>query len=187
MAEGNHSPFGHPKGVTTDGTWTAPAAATDAADIGVADADGHYTATDVEDALTEIGVIRIRKASLTIGHADLTDADNSQVVPFGAALPANARILHVAVKLATPFTGGTTSAVTFDVGTTGDADALVDGANVYAAAVDGYASSVPLGIAPNKHFSSAPTLNVTVANVGDTLLNLTAGAATVEVFYFVMA
>lgn len=187
MAEGNHSPFGHPKGVTTDGTWTAPAAATDAADIGIADAGLHYTATDVEDALAEVGVLRIRKASLTIGHADLTDADNSQVVPFAATLPANSRILNVSVKLTTPFTGGTVSACTFDVGTSGDADALIDGADVFAAAVDGYASSAPLGIAPNKHFGTAPQLNVTVANVGDTLLNLTAGAATVEVLYVVLA
>lgn len=187
MAEGNHSPHGHPKGVSTDGVWAAPAAATDAADIGVADAGTHFTGTDVEDCLQEVGVLRIRKASLAIGHADLTDADNSQVVPFGAALPADARILNVSVKLTTPFTGGTVNACTFDVGTTGDADALIDGANVFAAAVDGYASTAPLGIAPNKHFSSAPTINVTVANAGDTLANLTAGAATVEVVYFVMA
>lgn len=187
MAEGNFSPFGHPKGVTDDGTWTAPAAATDAADIGVADVGLNYIGTDVEDCLAEVGVLRIRKASLAIGHADLTEADNSQLVPFAAALPAQSRILSVSVKLTTPFTGGTVSACTFDVGTTGDADALIDGADVFAAAVDGYASTAPAGIAPNKHFVTAPTLNVTVANAGDTLANLSAGAATVEVLYVVLA
>lgn len=187
MAEGNFSPFGHPKGITDGDTWTAPAAATDAADIGVADAGTHFTGTDVEDCLQEVGVLRIRKASLAIGHADLTDADNSQVVPFAETLPDNSRVLSVSVKLTTPFTGGTVSACTFDVGTTGDADALIDGANVFAAAVDGYASTAPLGIAPNKHFATGPQINVTVANVGDTLANLTAGAATVEILYVVLA
>lgn len=127
----------------------------------------------------------VRKASLAIGHADLTDADGSQTLTI-ATLPAGAQVLGVNVKLATPFTGGGAGSVTLDVGSSGDADALVDGANVFAAAVDGQASTRPLGIAPNKQFAAATAVQATVAadvNVAD----LTAGAMTVEVIYSVLA
>ncbi|MGB0873595.1 MAG: hypothetical protein ACPGYP_10755, partial [Solirubrobacterales bacterium] len=124
----------------------------------------------------------IQKLSLTVGHADLTAAATSQVLAIGT-LPANSRIVGRSIALATPFTGGSVSACTVDIGSTGDADAVVDGANVLAAAVDGQASAITDGIAPNKHFASETTLNATFISASDNLVNLAAGACTIDILY----
>lgn len=127
-----------------------------------------------------------QKHAATFTHADLTAASTSQALSFGSALPANARILSWNVKLSTAFTGGGATACSVDVGSTGDADALIDGANLFAAAVDGLASSAPAGVAPHKHFASATQLSATFVsdvNVAD----LTAGSATIELLYIVQS
>jgi hypothetical protein len=161
--------------------------------VAIEDAGTLYTATDVEGALAEVKPLaddayaaRVQKKTLTVGHADLTDADGSQTVNLDTALPANARIVGVNVKLATPFSGGTASAVSVDVGSAGDPDALVDGADLFAAAVDGQASTMPSGIAPHKHFALSTQLTATFA-ANDDVLDLTAGACTIEVLYAVLA
>lgn len=131
-----------------------------------------------------------QKRTVTVGQADLTAAVNgtAQAINIGAALPANARIRGAQLKLATPFTGGGASAVTVDIGTAEDVDAIVDGADVFAAAVDGYASSMPLGIAPFKHFPTSKQLIATFTpDGGATLLALTAGSVVIDVEYDVLA
>lgn len=128
----------------------------------------------------------IAKRTVTVGHADLTAAALTEAVNIGTALPANARILGVAIKLATPFSGGGASAVSVDIGSSGDADAIVDGANLFAAAVDGQASTQPVGIAPSKHFATATQLTATfISDVN--VVGLTAGAVTIDVIYAVLA
>lgn len=77
-------------------------------------------------ALADAGVA-LQKRTVTVGHADLTDADTSEDESIGAALPANARVLGTTIKLATPFSG-ITGPITVDIGSSGDIDALVDGA-----------------------------------------------------------
>lgn len=138
-------------------------------------------AVDAADAVVE-------KRTVTVGHADLTDADTSQTVNIGAVLPANARILGVSVHTVTAFSGGSVSALALDIGTSGDVDAIVDGAALHSAAVDGQVATLPSGIAPNKLFASAGAqLIATFVSTGDNLVNLTAGACTIDVLYTVLA
>ncbi len=132
------------------------------------------------------------KRTVTVAFGDLSAGNSngaSVAVNIGATLPANARITGFVIKLTTPFTGGSASAVTVDIGTSGDADAIVDGANVLAAAVDGMASTMPFGIAPFKHFVSAGAqLIATFAPDGShQLANLTAGACTIDILFTELA
>lgn len=133
----------------------------------------------------------VAKRTVTIGHADLTDGDDGdpQAFNIGAVLPANARIMGVDMRAYTPFTGGGASALTCDVGTSGDVDALVDGADLFAAAVDGGPASMPAGIRPNKTFASAGAqLIATLTPDGSTAgTDYTAGAVTIDVLYAVLA
>lgn len=122
---------------------------------------------------------------VTITHADLTAAATSQAVDIGD-IPAGAQIRGADIRLATPFTGGSVSACVVDIGDAGDADAIVDGANVLAAAVDGQASTRPLGIAPNKLFDAATTLTATFATTDDNVADLTAGECTIRVLFDVL-
>lgn len=166
-----------------------------AALVGIYDNAGIYTATTVEAALAEVKVLAdagmpVLKKTVTVGHADLTDAVNgeAQAINIGTALPANSRIVGVALKLATPFTGGGVSSVALDVGTSGDANALIAASDVLAAAVDGQASTCPSGIAPHKHFAAGGQLLATFTPDGAKSLNdLTAGSITVDVLYTVLA
>jgi hypothetical protein len=118
------------------------------------------------------------------GHADLTTAGASQALDIGD-IPAGAQIRGVDIRVATAFSGGTLSAMTIDVGDAGDADAIVDGANVFAA-TDGQAASLPDGIAPNKRFDAATTLTATFTATGDDVADADAGACTVRVLFDVL-
>lgn len=127
----------------------------------------------------------VQVVSVTVGEADLTAAATSQAIAIGSSVPAGARILGASIRLTTPFTGGGATSCVVDIGSTGDADALIDGANVFAAAVDGQASTRPLGIAPNKVFTSATQLNATF--ISDVNVSaLTAGACVVDVYFTVI-
>lgn len=137
-------------------------------------------------ALADAGV-SLQKRSVTVGHADLTDADTSQDINIGAALPANARILGVSIHTVTAFSGGSVSALALDIGSSGDADALIDGADLMATVVDGQAATRPLGIAPNKLFASSTQLVARFVSTGDNLVNLTAGTCTIDVLFCVLA
>jgi hypothetical protein len=125
---------------------------------------------------------RVKKLTVNVTDADLTAAATTQTLPIGA-LPAGAQILGYRIGLTTPFTGGTASAVTVDIGDAGDVDAIADGCDVFAAAVDGEASALTDGIAPNKLFAASTTLNMVVNSTGDDVDNLTAGDMDVEVIY----
>lgn len=138
--------------------------------------------TDVE--ALEAGILQ--KKTVTVGHADLTAAATSQAVNIGTALPANARIIGVDMRSLTAFSGGSAGAVTVDIGSSGDVDALVDGANLFAAAVDGGPASMPAGIRPTKTYASATQLIATfIADVN--VADLTAGSVVIDVLYMVLA
>lgn len=137
-------------------------------------------------ALADAGV-SLQKRSVTIVHGDLTDADTSETENIGAVLPANARILGVAMHTVTAFSGGGTGSLAVDVGTAGDVDAIVDGANLFAAAVDGQAATMPPGIAPNKFFSAAGAQLIATFVTDTTLAAFTAGAVTIDVYFAVLA
>jgi hypothetical protein len=129
----------------------------------------------------------VYKLAATIGHADLDAAATTQTKNVGSALPANARILGTNVKLGTAFSGGTVSALVMTLGSSGDADALIASSNLFDAAVDGLASTKTAGLAPNKHFAASTQLTALFTATGDNLVNLTAGAVTIEVLYTILA
>lgn len=133
----------------------------------------------------QVGVIQTR--TVTIGHADLTDADGEQSINIGAVLPANAMILAVDVALATPFSGGTATSVLLDIGTSGDPDAIVADCDLFAAAVDGKASAMPAGIAPFKLFTSAGAQLLATVAADDDVADLVAGACTITVSFVKVA
>lgn len=160
------------------------------------DADRIAAAEDRIDTLETEMILSTPSTKRTItvafDHASLAaSSTNGDAVSLaiGAVLPANARIDGIAMKLATPFTGGSASAVTASVGTSADTDAIVSSSNVLAAAVDGQASTLVFGCAPNKHFSSAGAqlLLTLTPDVGHALSNLTAGSLTCDVTYKVLA
>ncbi len=128
--------------------------------------------------------LTVQKKTVTVGHADLTDADTSQDINIGTALPANARIVGVDIRALTVFSGGSVSALTVDIGTSGDVDALVDGADLMTTAVDGGPATMPSGIRPNKTFlTAAAQLSARFISASDNLVNLTAGSVIIDVLY----
>lgn len=128
---------------------------------------------------------RIRKIVQTIGEASLTAAATTQTIDASKVLPPGAQLLGVNLRAYTPFTGGSISAMTLKIGTTGDDDSLVATSNLFAAAVDGQVSALTLGIAPFKRYAAATTLKLLFTATGDNVVNATAGAVTVEILYSV--
>lgn len=135
-----------------------------------------------------IGVV---KRTVTVGHADLTDAVNgeAQSINIGATLPANARIAYVDPHDYTPFTGGGAVSVDLNIGTSGDLDAIVAACDVLSAAVDGGPSTLTRGIRPNKLFATigAQLLATFTPDGAHNLNDLTAGSIILDVWYFVGA
>lgn len=131
----------------------------------------------------------IQKRAVTVGvsgsgaEAELTTVGLSQVVNLGAVLPANAQVLGATIALATPFTGGGAGAVSIDIGTSGDDDAIVSTADAFAAAVDGMISDMPAGIAPFKIFTGAGAQLIATFTGDVNVSTLTAGAATITVSF----
>ncbi len=163
--------------------------------VGVQDAANLFTATTVEAALAEAKAIvdanyagRIQHRQLIATHATITAGAATETLNIGAVLPANATILGVTMHTYTPFTGGTISDFTVDIGSSGDADALVDGADLYAAAVDGAPSTHTAGVNPNKTFVAAGAqLTAKFDCASDNVADATAGAVTIDVFFTVLA
>lgn len=166
-----------------------------ASTVAIEDAATLYTATNVEAALAEVKVLvdagmPVLKKTVTVGHADLTSAVDgaAQAINIGTAMAANARIVGVDMRSHTAFTGGGASALACDVGSSGDIDALVDGADLFAAAVDGGPSTMPLGIRPNKTYASSTQLIATFTPDGSTNgVDFTAGSVVIDVLYVILA
>jgi hypothetical protein len=129
----------------------------------------------------------VQKRTVTIGHADLTVAGTTETENIGAVLPANARIVGVDIRALTAFSGGGTGAQTVDIGTAGDVDALVDGSNLFAAAVDGGPSTMPPGIRPNKTFVSAGAQLIATFITDTTQAAFTAGSVIIDVLFVELA
>jgi len=152
--------------------------------IGATNATSIIMGAPVTLPATQVGTIQTRSVEIT--HTTLDAVATSQTINIGAVLPANALVLGVNVAVATSTTGGGAGSCVVDIGTSGDVDALIDGANVFAAAVDGMASARPLGIASNKLFVAAGTqlIATVISDVNVSLL--TAGAFTVTVAFVIL-
>lgn len=130
---------------------------------------------------------RIRQFSKTVGHADLTAASNglAQDILLGT-LPPGAVILGRAVNINTYFTGGSASAVTLAIGTgaAGDPDAIMDELNVFDTTDNDIWLQGTDGVSPAGPREGEVYLQFD-ADAGHTLLALTAGEVTVELYYAV--
>ena len=145
--------------------------------------DGRRVRTAAEAATSTAGVTtlegqRVRKASLTVGFADLTDSDGAQTIPFAAALPADAVIVAVGLDVTAGFTDGVAGVFTADLGINGgDIDAFLDGADI--ASIDDVSS--PQGVRPSGRVGAITPALTVLADVNvDTA---TAGSVVVEIFY----
>jgi hypothetical protein len=146
--------------------------------------DGTDGWVEAFDGLVDATIGRVKERKLNITTALLTASATSQVLNVGAALPAKAHLIATQCDLDTPFSGGGAASVTLDVGSSGDPDAVVDGASLFAAAVDGQVSDLAfqLGIALFKRFAASTQLTCTVASDVN-VDTLTAGDATLRVLF----
>jgi hypothetical protein len=126
-------------------------------------APGTMSAAD-KQILDALYAARRRVATKNLRNTDLNAAATTQTFNLDTALPANARISGVGIKLATPGSGGGATSVTAKIGSSGDNDAIVATADLFSAAVDGQCSAFTLGIAPNKLFTSSTQLTVTITS-----------------------
>jgi hypothetical protein len=133
------------------------------------------------------GVVgNVQSLSLQVEHSDLTDADGSETESFASAIPEGSIILGNRIAVTTPMSGGVASDCTCDVGFPGDPDGIVDGADIFAAAVDGHAATKPAGINPNKYVTgdaAARTPQATIICGSDDVADLTAGDVTITLYY----
>ena len=137
------------------------------------------------DALEAADSANLQKKTVTVGHADfeaLSLLDTSQAVSIGTPLPANARIIGCEIRLTTAFSGGGNAAVSVDIGGT-DADAIVDGADLFTGAAAAKHGTV--GINPSGKLGGQQLTATFIADVG--LKELTAGSVTIDILYSVIA
>lgn len=163
-----------------------------AEDVAIVDAGGYTAETEVEGALQELYPLVLAgmtasKKTLTANATTITAAAASEALNIGTALPANSRIVGVDIHTLTPFSGGSVADFTVDIGTAGDVDALIDGADLFAAAVDGGPATIPQGIRPDKFFAAGGQLIATFRCGSDDVGDATAGAVTIDVLYIVLA
>jgi hypothetical protein len=140
-----------------------------------------------DDSLNALDAGKIQKRTVTIGHADLTDAVNgeAQAINIGAVLPANARIIGRELTGLTEFSGGSVSAVTLSIGGT-DADCIVAAQDVFTGA--GVVSKEGTsGVNPNGNLGGQQLKATFTPDAGHALDALTAGAVTITVLFAVLA
>lgn len=131
----------------------------------------------------EIAAGKLYTRSKTIGHADLTESTNNtaQAINIGLPLPTGAVVVAHDVNVATLFSGGSATAVTLDIGAT-DADAIVDGMDVFTGAATGDLTGT-LGVHPRGKFSGQQLKATFLTDSGHNLAGLTAGSLTVNVWF----
>ena len=133
----------------------------------------------VEMALAAVDGRKIQKRSLAITHESLTTAGASQALNLGAELPANSVVLATNINVTTAFTDGSSGVFTLDIGISGATDHITDGA-----ALGSIAQVHAPGDRPEGRFTGQLLATVAADVNVDTA---SAGAATVEVFFFVLA
>jgi hypothetical protein len=154
----------------------------------IADAGTLITATTIEGAFQEIAadvdeleageVLQVRTVQITT--TELTASATSQAINVGAALPANAVVMAHEINLATVFSGGGATSCTVDIGGT-DADAIVDGHDIFTGATTGRLSGSTLGVHWCGVFT-AEQLTATVTSDVD-VDTLAAGDVTITVWF----
>lgn len=121
------------------------------------------------------------KIEQQITTADMTDLSTSQAWNLGATLPADSYVIGSYVKLATTVSGGSISNATVTIGSAADIDETLRSCSVFAAAVDGYASSWLGGFRFGRGYSSGAQLRVQLTTTGDFVSSAVAGDFTAGV------
>lgn len=148
----------------------------------------HDTAHDTaEAAILALQGGAIQKRTVTVTHADLTDAvaGEAQAINIGAVLPANARILGRELTGLTEFSGGSVASCTLSIGGT-DADAIVAAQDVFTGA-GVVAKQGTSGVNPNGNLGGQQLKATFTPDGGHALDALTAGAVTITVLFAVLA
>ncbi len=133
-------------------------------------------ATSTTDVATLQGQ-RVRKATLAVGFADLTDSDGAQTIPFAAALPAGAVVVGVGLDVTEAFIDAGIGVFTADLGDGTNIDSMLDGADIAAIAK----VTIPQGISPTGLVGAVTPAITILADVNvDTA---TEGALIAEILY----
>lgn len=128
----------------------------------------------------------VQKRTLHVVFGDLAIANTVRVLPLDVPLPAGAQIIGIGVRLGTPFTGGAINAGAVKVGPAGNDAELLASSDVFAAAVNGQASTHVEGIAPHADYTVATQLLATFTSGGANWNAATAGACDIDVLFAVV-
>ncbi len=141
---------------------------------------------DIDTAQGDITTIggRLFERTLTVGHADLTAAALTQAINVGAVLPVGTRWLAFAVRVPTPFAGGTVATLTCQIGWSGSVAAVMTAAGILTGTPDiGTGWSVVNSGTPAlaSDATAGKQLIATFTSTVDNLVNLTAGSIEIKV------
>lgn len=139
--------------------------------------------SDGDQRETYKGSVELPYREVTVTHASLTESTNNtaQAINIGAALPVGAHVVDHEFYLTTVFSGGSATAVTVDIGGT-DADAIVDGADIFTGAATGYRSGTA-GVHPTGSFGGEQLKATFLTDSSHNLDGLTAGSIRIRVWY----
>lgn len=167
--------------------WTKGVGAAGTLKVTAANKGARFTVDSTADALAA-ALSQIKVRTLTVGHADLTDADTSETITDTAgAFPAGSVLMGYSKNVATAFSGGAVSAVTVDVGFNGATDVLDDGQSVFTG-VSGYSYGAGGNALPLvRRQLGGLTLQAKFDSVDGDVADLTAGSVTFNVYYAVPA
>lgn len=129
---------------------------------------------------------RMKRFTKRITEADLTAAVNgtAQDIAIGT-LPPNAVVLGRSIKIATYFTGGGASTMTCSIGTAAAQTELMAALDVFSTTATAKPLQGTAGAAPIGEYSGVSLVARFTPDAGHTLLALTAGDLTIEIFYAV--
>lgn len=138
-----------------------------------------------EDAAEQVDGVALRKVTLTVGHADLTNAVNGGTQEFSFdALPTNAVVVGYDFPSFTVFSGGSISTLSVDVGTAADPDAVINAIDL-AGAMTEQKRRESNGVRPFGTYSAAALKLLFTPDGGHNLNALDAGTVTVDIFFMV--
>lgn len=148
--------------------------------------DSSVKFTSYKSVKNNPGLLPIQWHRKTITTADLDAAGTSDTVDVstdddGAELPDGSYVLGAGVKVRTPFSGGSVSALTVSLGDSGDPDELLTASDVYGASSGDWLETG--GAYTPWTRESDYAVIATFASTGDNVDQLTAGEIEVWIAY----
>jgi hypothetical protein len=115
----------------------------------------------------------------TVTHADLTASATTQNVTL-FTLPKGSVVCGVRIKHSTAFAGGTLSAMTVSVGTSGDTTAYAGAFDVFQTVAD---TTFQVTDQFNAASYAAHSIVAAFTATGDNVVNATAGVVDIDIYY----